>query len=527
MAVRAACGDRASRGGFIFSMTMLEQQRVLAPAGQLTVRRRRVFLTLVALAAGAFLAAITTDSVAGWASVAAVVLLAGLYGLAVRRSDRRSVEQEFKRWESEMSDFGLFDGDVDRIQETGARTMRPGEAASTDGDRAGLASVVDVGRFIACNAAGWLLAPLVFALTILVGRTPKDTTGQRWLANLRFTQLRLEEGSRRTVALAATTASVTAVSTAVVLGGATAAGATPAPTPSTAAVTAVASVGAASAGSYTVVSGDTLASIAARFGTTYEALASLNNISDPNLIYPGQVLRLAATAQPASVAETSTGGSSAPARTAASSGSYTVVEGDTLGSIAARFGTTYEALASLNNISDPNVIYPGRVLRVAATATAQLVSANGGAASGSEVPSSETPSSSGAATAVAPNQQATTAAQVAVKVALEQVGKPYVWAGAGPADFDCSGLVMYAWEAAGVSLPHYSVSQYYDTTRISESQLQPGDLVFYNNGQGAQPGHVTMYVGNGEVVAADYPGTDVRVEPLTHDGTPMAFGRVP
>ena len=455
MAVRAACGDRASRGGFIFSMTMLEQQRVLAPAGQLTVRRRRVFLTLVALAAGAFLAAITTDSVAGWASVAAVVLLAGLYGLAVRRSDRRSVEQEFKRWESEMSDFGLFDGDVDRIQETGARTMRPGEAASTDGDRAGLASVVDVGRFIACNAAGWLLAPLVFALTILVGRTPKDTTGQRWLANLRFTQLRLEEGSRRTVALAATTASVTAVSTAVVLGGATAAGATPAPTPSTAAVTAVASVGAASAGSYTVVSGDTLASIAARFGTTYEALASLNNISDPNVIYPGQVLR------------------------------------------------------------------------VAATATAQLVSANGGAASGSEVPSSETPSSSGAATAVAPNQQATTAAQVAVKVALEQVGKPYVWAGAGPADFDCSGLVMYAWEAAGVSLPHYSVSQYYDTTRISESQLQPGDLVFYNNGQGAQPGHVTMYVGNGEVVAADYPGTDVRVEPLTHDGTPMAFGRVP
>ena len=507
-------------------MTMLEQQRVLAPGGQLTVRRRRVFLALVALAAAALLAAITTDSVAGWASVAAVVLLAGLYGLAVRRSDRRSVEQEFKHWESEMSDFGLFDGDVDRIRETGARTVLRGDVATSDSDRAELDSVFDVGRFIACNAAGWLLAPLVFALTILVGRTPKDTNGQRWLANLRFTQLRLEEGSRRTVALAATTASVTAVSTAVVLGGATVAGATPAPTTSAASVAAVASVGAASAGNYTVASGDTLGSIAARYGTTYEALAAINNISDPNLIYPGQVLRLAAKAQPPSVAETSTGASSAAATTAASSGSYTVVEGDTLASIAARFGSTYEALAAINNISDPNVIYPGQVLRVSATATAQLVSANGGAPTGSAILSSETPASSGAATAAAPNQQAATPAQIAVTVALDQVGKPYVWAGSGPADFDCSGLVMYAWEAAGVSLPHYSVSQYYDTTRISESQLQPGDLVFYNNGDGPQPGHVTMYVGNGEVVAADYPGSDVRVEPLTRDGTPMAFGRV-
>ena len=505
-------------------MTMLEQQRVLAPGGQLTVRRRRVFLALVALAAAALLAAITTDSVAGWASVAAVVLLAGLYGLAVRRSDRRSVEQEFKHWESEMSDFGLFDGDVDRIRETGARTVLRGDVATSDSDRAELDSVVDVGRFIACNAAGWLLAPLVFALTILVGRTPKDTNGQRWLANLRFTQLRLEEGSRRTVALAATTASVTAVSTAVVLGGATVAGATPAPTTPTASVAAVASVGAASAGSYTVVSGDTLASIAARFATTYEALASLNNISDPNLIYPGQVLRVATTAHAASMAATATGGSSEHG-TLAPSGSYTVVSGDTLGSIAARFATTYEALASLNNISDPNVIYPGQVLRVSATATAQVVSATSGGATTSVVANSNAPASS-SGTAAEPSQQAATPAQIAVKVALEQVGKPYVWAGAGPADFDCSGLVMYAWEAAGVSLPHYSVSQYYDTTRISESQLQPGDLVFYNNGQGAQPGHVTMYVGNGEVVAADYPGTDVRVEPLSHDGTPMAFGRV-
>jgi cell wall-associated NlpC family hydrolase len=198
-------------------------------------------------------------------------------------------------------------------------------------------------------------------------------------------------------------------------------------------------------------------------------------------------------------------------------GTYTVVAGDTLGSIAARFSTTYETLAAANNISDPNLIYPGQLLRLTTTSVP----------TGSAATEAATPLVTSLPAVQAPQTQAaSTPAQVAVKVALGQVGKPYVWAGAGPADFDCSGLVMYAWEAAGVSLPHYSVSQFYDTTRISESELQPGDLVFYNNGEGPQPGHVTMYVGNGQVVAADYPGTDVRVEPLSHDGTPMAFGRV-
>jgi cell wall-associated NlpC family hydrolase len=115
---------------------------------------------------------------------------------------------------------------------------------------------------------------------------------------------------------------------------------------------------------------------------------------------------------------------------------------------------------------------------------------------------------------------------VAAQVALAQVGKPYQWAGAGPFSFDCSGLVMYAWAHAGVSLPHYSVAQYEDTIRISRSQLQPGDLVFYNTGGGAQPGHVTIYIGNGQIVTADSPGTVVRVEVVNWDGIPMGYGRV-
>ena len=63
--------------------------------------------------------------------------------------------------------------------------------------------------------------------------------------------------------------------------------------------------------------------------------------------------------------------------------------------------------------------------------------------------------------------------------------------------------------------------------RISRSQLEPGDLVFYDNGDGgAQPGHVTMYIGNGEIVTADEPGTVVRVEVVDWDGIPMGYGQV-
>jgi cell wall-associated NlpC family hydrolase len=111
-------------------------------------------------------------------------------------------------------------------------------------------------------------------------------------------------------------------------------------------------------------------------------------------------------------------------------------------------------------------------------------------------------------------------------VALAQVGKPYVYGGAGPNSFDCSGLVMYAWAAAGVSLPHYSVSQYSGTARITEAELEPGDIVFYDNESGPQPGHEALYIGNGQVVAANTTGTDVQTQSITYDGTPMGFGRV-
>ena len=101
-------------------------------------------------------------------------------------------------------------------------------------------------------------------------------------------------------------------------------------------------------------------------------------------------------------------------------------------------------------------------------------------------------------------------AGVAVRFAMAQVGKAYVYGAAGPSAFDCSGLTMRAWGAAGVALAHSAAVQIGQGTRISPSQLQPGDLVFYYS----PISHVDMYIGNGMVVGAQNPSDGVRVVPL-------------
>lgn len=104
----------------------------------------------------------------------------------------------------------------------------------------------------------------------------------------------------------------------------------------------------------------------------------------------------------------------------------------------------------------------------------------------------------------------TGAAQVAVDTALAQLGDPYVWAGAGPNVFDCSGLTQYAYAAAGVSLPHSSSMQSTYGSYVPRDQLQPGDLVFYYS----PVGHVGMYIGDGQMVHAPQPGETVEIIPV-------------
>ena len=101
-------------------------------------------------------------------------------------------------------------------------------------------------------------------------------------------------------------------------------------------------------------------------------------------------------------------------------------------------------------------------------------------------------------------------AGAAIAYAMAQVGDSYVYGAAGPSAFDCSGLTMMAWAQAGVALPHSSSAQYSSGPRVSASELQPGDLVFYYS----PISHVGMYIGNGMIVHAANPGTGVVVSPL-------------
>jgi len=99
----------------------------------------------------------------------------------------------------------------------------------------------------------------------------------------------------------------------------------------------------------------------------------------------------------------------------------------------------------------------------------------------------------------------------AVAAAMTRLGMPYVWAAAGPDSFDCSGLTMWAWAHAGVSLPHFSGAQYATTAHISMGELQPGDLVF----EADTSAHVAMYVGGGRIIASPHSGTVVQIQPLS------------
>jgi peptidoglycan DL-endopeptidase CwlO len=98
-----------------------------------------------------------------------------------------------------------------------------------------------------------------------------------------------------------------------------------------------------------------------------------------------------------------------------------------------------------------------------------------------------------------------------VGIAMQYLGTPYVWGGASPGGFDCSGLVMYVFAQVGISLPHYTVAQYNysNSVSVSRSQLQPGDLVFF-----AGLGHVGIYVGNGQFIHAPHTGDVVRIDSL-------------
>jgi cell wall-associated NlpC family hydrolase len=120
---------------------------------------------------------------------------------------------------------------------------------------------------------------------------------------------------------------------------------------------------------------------------------------------------------------------------------------------------------------------------------------SGGGGGGSDAPINPPPSSGGSSV---------------VAAALSQLGVPYRWGGSSPGEgFDCSGLTMWAYAQAGVSLPHNAAAQHSMGTPIDRSNLQPGDLVFFNGDS-----HMGMYIGGGQFVHAPHTGDVVKISGL-------------
>ncbi len=180
-------------------------------------------------------------------------------------------------------------------------------------------------------------------------------------------------------------------------------------------------------------------------------------------------------------------------------------------SVAREFADQRALLAGVN-ASIAKLIEAERARRLAAAARSAPASSPSASVPVSATPASRPasppptaqpiPATAEASHAPAPNPRAGTA----VTTAPAQIGKPYPWAAAGPNSFDCSGLTMYSWSAAGVTMTHYAAAQFDEFPHVSQSELQPGDLVFF----GSPIHHVGIYEGSGTMIDAPETGENVR-----------------
>ena len=121
----------------------------------------------------------------------------------------------------------------------------------------------------------------------------------------------------------------------------------------------------------------------------------------------------------------------------------------------------------------------------------------------------------------------TPAQRTIVSLAHEYMGTPYQWGGASPKGFDCSGFAQYLYGKAGINIPRTTYTQWQAGRPISQSQLRPGDLVFFkgSDSRGGLPGHVGIYIGSGKMIDAPHTGSDVRIDSVASFGGYMGARR--
>lgn len=281
------------------------------------------------------------------------------------------------------------------------------------------------------------------------------------------------------------------------------------------------------ASTYTVQSGDSLSKIATLFSTSVANLQAINSLTDDNIVV-GDVLKVKGSApvketvdkpdteKPAVTPEVSKPDTNTttnvnkpskpnkPVVQSSNTSKYTVQSGDSYFTIAQKFGTSVANLKALNNASSDS-LQVGDVLKVKGTAsnvnkpsTSNNNSSNSNANTNTGNSNSNSSSSSASFSAL-------------MNEAQKHLGKPYSWGGNGPSTFDCSGYTKYVFAKLGISIPRTSGSQYAASTKISASQAQPGDLVFFDYGSGIA--HVGIYIGGGQMIDAQDNG--VKIDNIT------------
>lgn len=305
------------------------------------------------------------------------------------------------------------------------------------------------------------------------------------------------------------------------------AGSTTAPVSSAAVATSTATASSASAlnsdSTYTVKSGDSISSIASKYGVSADVLVSNNNIDNSNLIYVGKVLNLSTTA----IAASSAVASSAPAaESAAPVASSAVVESDTAAESAAPVesdstvasSAVVESDTSADTTATDSVSEAPASTYTESTSTADTTNYDTAAVDNSSSQTSTT-------TTTNTNSDLQSGSVVSLAVKLANAGIPYVWGGSSLSGMDCSGLVAYVFQnAEGKSLAHYTVSLESEVTQKSVSDAQPGDLLFWGNHGSTY--HVAIYIGNGQFVAAPEPGENVQVQSISSYFMPSFAGTV-
>ena len=162
--------------------------------------------------------------------------------------------------------------------------------------------------------------------------------------------------------------------------------------------------------------------------------------------------------------------------------------------------------------SQINQLIGERNARLARAAAARRAAAAAAAAAAQNpAPTTTTTAPVSSPTSGAPAPPANSLGEQAVQIAMGELGVPYVWGGASPSGFDCSGLTMWVYDQLGIHLDHYTVSQFNAGPHVAESDLAPGDLVFFEPGIG----HVGIYIGNGEFIHAPHTGTVVQISSLS------------